>query len=160
MRNLLAALLIAPFLAASPPCHGAETETQDVRAAARSLLEPGFHFVLAMPDYEPRLIAHDADPFSNWGDLVLAHDGAGKVTREAVRKRLQHLAKAAGWKSVKELPEVTPIARPEHYGITRAREDLDLLKRVDPKGTAADSCRIWIADDGASILVVYRIDSR
>jgi hypothetical protein len=159
MKTLLAALLMVLWSAGAQICAGAETETKDVREAARSLLEPGFHFVLSMPDYEPRRIVHDADLFSNWGDLVLVHDGAGKVTRDGLRKRLRHLAKAAGWKRVKELPDVTLIESPEHYGMARDAEDLDILKWIDRKSQAAYSCRIWISDDGNSILLAYRIDS-
>jgi hypothetical protein len=159
MRTLLAALLIVLWSAGAQICAGAETETRDVRETARSLLEPGFHFVLSMPDYEPRQIVHDADLFSNWGDLVLAHDGAGKVTRDGLRKRLLHLAKATGWKRIKELPDVTLIERPEHYGMAREAEDLDILKRIVRQDQAGYSCRIWISDDGNSILVAFRIDS-
>lgn len=158
MKNLLAALLITLLSAGIQSCDGAWTETRDVREAARSLLEPDFHFILAMPDYEPRRIVHDEDLFSNWGDLVLIHHGTGTLTREGLRKRLLHLAKAAGWRPVGKLPEVELIETPEHYGIAREREDLDLLKRF-PKSTAQDSCRIWISDDGTSILIAYRIDS-
>jgi hypothetical protein len=159
MRNLLAALSIVVLCAGAQPGGAAVTETKDVKEAARSQLEPGFHFLLAMRDYEPKRIEHDADLFSNWGDLVLVHDGAGKVTRAELRKRLLRLAKAAGWKPVRKLPDVELIESPQYYGIAREQEDLDLFKSVDPKSSAADSCRIWIADDGKSILVAYRIDS-
>jgi hypothetical protein len=159
MGNFRAVLLIALLSVASQTCAAAETENKDAREAARSLLEPGFHFVLAMPDYEPRQIVHDADPFSNWGDLVLVHGGSGKVTKEDLRKRLLHLAKAAGWRPVKELPDVALIENAQHYGMAREREDLDMLRRVGPKNESVYSCRIWISDDGRSILVAYRSDS-
>jgi hypothetical protein len=159
MRSLLVAPLIVLLLFGAGPCAGSQTETTDVKEAARELLEPGFHFLLSMQGYEPNLIEHDADLFSNWGDLVLVHKGTGKVTRVDLRKRLLHLAKKAGWTRVNKLSYVELIESPEHYGIAREQEDLELFKSVDRKSSASDSCRIWISDDGNSILVAYRIDS-
>jgi hypothetical protein len=87
----------------------------------------------------------------------------GRV-RRLLGGALLRLARQAGWERDKDLASwlgnVEPIESLGGYDIANPKEVLNLAKRLNPDRSLYEHCRIWVSDDGRSILFVYRFDSR
>jgi hypothetical protein len=137
------------------------TEWRDGQAEKRvKELDTPFHFLAQLEGYRVERLSRDSDMFSTWGDLTLRRrdegapvDGAGPLLRAA---------KKSGWKQVEhEVVEVDP-ARLAKLGVPAGHQALELAQSAGRKGKPPPTrygCRAWVVDNGARIVVAYRIDS-
>ncbi|MCK5243014.1 hypothetical protein KAR34_11240 [bacterium] len=129
---------------------------------ARAVLDTPFLFVLDLPKYELKDFSHDVDIFSAWGYLVLKHRLTGRMTLPAAQRSLMKAAVKSGWKqatSLLDMPEVD-ISR---YGIGKKIEDLRFYQTHMPSGGKLPptryTCRLWILEEGGTIVMSYHVDS-
>ncbi len=129
---------------------------------ARAVLDTPFLFVLDLPEYELDDFSHDADIFSAWGHLSLKHRFTSMITLQAAKRSLMNAALKSEWKqatSLLDMPEVD-ISR---YGIGKKIEDLRLYQTHMPPGGKGPptryTCRLWILEEGDTIVMSYRVDS-
>ena len=160
-KRAVAGCLFLLLLANAQACsQKPQEETRDVAATAGRLLDAPFHFLLAIPDYDPNRFTHDADLFSGWGYLTLMRKAGNNTTRVAARDELLRAAKQGGWNQVTELSDVeTPNLK--RFGIHDEKEDLDISKTAALRGQNPPTrygCRIWISENGGLIVVSYRVD--
>jgi len=160
-RNLVASLSILLVLVNVWSCtQESPIKAENVASEARKVLETPFHFLLRIPDYEPKRLVHDADMFSAWGELELERKGGTGPTRLAARERLLSAARNAGWRPTKDLADLESPDL-ERYGIGHTVEDLAISQTASLRGQKPPtrySCRIWISDSGSLIVAAYRVD--
>jgi len=130
---------------------------------ARDILDPPFHFLFDLKEYEATRFIPHSDLFSAWGVLVLKQSKMREpeASSSKILDALKTKAEILGWRETNELSDIEDI----EFGRFQVDEPLTQIKLIRKEARpnhdepTVYSCKIWISEDAKIIFVSYRIDT-